>query len=119
MKESMPVSVALANSLADLEEACGLLRTPSPPALDAAAAILGRVVAEVAEARRGRPGGASAQTAELHGLQRVVRRARVLLEKASAYHEGWSARVRSLTGGYGPGGEPAAAITRGRLSVEG
>jgi hypothetical protein len=118
MKESMPGSVELSNSRAGLEEVCGLLRTPSPQALDAAAAILGRVVAEVREGRRGQC-GASPQPEEFYALRRAAGIASVLLDKASAYHAGWSARVRSLTGGYGPGGEPAVATVRGRLSVEG
>jgi hypothetical protein len=117
MKESMPGSAELSSSRAGLEEVCGLLRTPCPQALDDAAAILGRVVTEVAEARRQWLSGAPPE--EWHGLERAARLARVLLEKAAAYHAGWSARVRSLTGGYGPGGEPAAQIARGRLSVEG
>jgi hypothetical protein len=116
MKESIPGSVEWSSSRADLDEVCGLLRTPCPQALDRAAAILGKVVAEVAEARRR---GAPAPPEEYQGIRRAARLARVLLDKAAVYHAGWNAWLGSLTGGYGPGGEAAAPESRGRLSVEG
>ena len=119
MKEGMPESVELSNSRAGLEQVCALLTTPSPPALDEAAAILGKVAAEVADAGRRVRSGAPAQVEEYHRLRGTARVARILLEKAATYHAGWSACLGSLTGGYGPGGEAAARVLPGRLSIEG
>ncbi len=109
-------SEALSRSCADLDEVCALLGAPSPQALDTAAGILGRVVAEVARARGQRDG---AQGQEYRGIRRAARIARILLEKARAYHAGWNSRLGSLTEGYGPGGAAAAPMLRGRLSIEG
>jgi hypothetical protein len=119
MKEGMPGSVELSSSRAGLDQVCALLMTPSPEALDAAAAILGRVVADVAEAGRRVRSGAAAEAEEYRGIRRGVRRARILLEKASAYHAGWAAWLGSFTSGYGPGGAAQAPVARGRLSIEG
>jgi hypothetical protein len=117
MERRISGSAGLAASRASLDEVCGLLVTPSPEALDQAAAILGRVVAEVAETRRRQ--GSLEQWQEYEGIQSAARRARALLDKAAIYHAGWNAWLGSLTGGYGPGGAAAAPVSGGRLSVEG
>jgi hypothetical protein len=116
MKEGKPENVELSSSRASLARVCELLETPSPEALDQAEEILGRAVEEVAEARRR---GAPAQPEEYRGIGHAARLARVLLDRAAAYHAGWNAWVGILTGGYGPGGKAAAPVSRGRLSVEG
>lgn len=117
MTESIPQDVTLSGSRAALDEVCVLLATPSPQALHAAAGILGRVVAEMAEARGRRDGVAQRQ--QYRGIRRAAQVARILLEKAKAYHAGWNSRLGSLTEGYGPGGAAAAPMMRGRLSIEG
>jgi hypothetical protein len=113
----MPGSEGLTTCRAALAQVCALLETPSPQALDRAVAMLGEVVAEVAEARR--HGGAATQREEYRGIRRAARLARVLLDKAAAYHAGWNALLGSLTCGYGPGGQAATPVSPGRLSVEG
>jgi hypothetical protein len=119
MKGNASAKMGVSGSGASLEQVCALLVTPSPQALDEAAAILERVAAEVAEASRPARRGAPGQLQEYEGIQRRVRFARILLERAAAYHAGWSAWLGSLTGGYEPGGEAAGRVSRGRLSIEG
>jgi hypothetical protein len=113
----MPGNVGLSDSRAGLEQVCGLLLTPSAEALDAAAALLGSVVVEVAKARQTL--GPGPPTEDYEGIRRAARLARILLDKASTYHGGWHAWIGSRAGGYGPSGQVAALVSRGRLTVEG
>jgi hypothetical protein len=119
MKERLRGSDEYCSSRPGLDQVCLLLTTPSPEALDRAAAILDAVVAEIADARRGMQRERAAPLAEYQAIRRASRMARILLDKAAAFHAGWNARLRSLTAGYEPGGEAAASTWRGRLSVEG
>jgi len=102
-----------------VEQVCRLLVTPSPAVLDRAAAVLERAVGLMADwlKKEGRPG--EGQSTELRHLRRAAAQARALLEKAAAFHAGWTARLGSWTGGYQAGGEPAAVIRPGRIWVEG
>jgi len=117
MTENMPEAGEMSDIRAGLDEVCALLAKPSPQALDSAAAILSGVVADLSAARRRR--GRHAQRDEYRGIRRASRLARILLEKAAAYHAGWNAWLGSLTGGYCPGGAAAAPMARGRISIEG
>ncbi len=56
---------------------------------------------------------------ELQRLRQAAGRARKLLDKAAAYHAGWSAYLGSRAGGYQPGGEAAPLARPRRLLAEG
>ena len=109
----------LAEARAGIERFCDLLCTPSAAVLDGAAILIETAAAELALWRKRQHAPAEQDLVELRRLRRAARRARKLLERAAAYHAGWSAYLGSRTSGYQAGGEAAPLARPRRLLAEG
>jgi hypothetical protein len=105
----------------EVERACVLLASPSAEALDRCAGVLESACTDLARCQpwaRSVQGNPEAR-AEVDLLEAAVRRAGRLLKVARDYYMEWSSRWATLSSGYTPGGEVAAPIRRGLVSLTG
>jgi hypothetical protein len=105
----------------ELDRACGLLTTPSPPSMDACTAVLQAAAAQLAECRPewALQAGNAAALEEAWRLRRSFTRARSLLQHAADFHINW-VRIRgAMAGGYTARGEPAPVVHGSRICVQG
>ncbi len=121
----------LGEARAGVERFCLVLSTPSPAVLEGAAVLIEAAIAEVAAwrkrraawleeaARAAQAGPMEQDLMELRRIRRAAGRARKLLEKAAAYHAGWSAYLGTRAAGYQPSGEAAALPRPRRVLAEG
>jgi hypothetical protein len=118
---SMPQSVVdgLDRASQGLEQVCSVLLRPSPEVLDECAFRCQQAAAELASclphlhSARGRPKALAAA----QRLQAAIRSARLLLENAAAFHDGWRAILGAMSGGYTCQGEPAPVVVHSRRLV--
>jgi hypothetical protein len=105
-----------------LDQACALLLSPSPEALDLCTPLLQAAIAHVTacQAAIGSPAQAEPDaSAEGRRLHAAVRRARCLLEAAATYHQNWARRMGAMSAGYDGRGEPALVERGRRLILQG
>jgi hypothetical protein len=104
----------------ELNRAADLLISPTPEALDQTAALLRAATLELALVRGGLSPGAGLPAKEAaRGLRAAAHRASRLLEAAASFFGNWNRHLGAITGGYIPGGEPAAVVRRGHVSLHG
>jgi len=107
-------------ALLDLKEAEGLLRNPSPAALDRCAEVLGCAVSRLREWRAHRAQSANpAALAQARTLQTAIRRAARLLESAAEFRARWSRIAAVMCAGYTASGAPAVPARSGKVCVRG
>jgi C4-dicarboxylate-specific signal transduction histidine kinase len=106
---------------AEVDQACHLLISPSPAALDSCAHLLETARSRLAQLRpqlRQAAGNPAAQQ-EARRLRVAVMCAKRLLENACAFHVNWGRLLGALSAGYTERGDPAPAPRRGRICVQG
>jgi hypothetical protein len=105
----------------EVEEACGLLASPSAELLDRCAGVLESACSDLMTCRswvmdsHGNPEA----LAEARRLQASVRRASHLLQIARDYYQKWSHTWVAMTSGYTARGEAPAPVRRGLVSLMG
>lgn len=104
---------------ARVERVCGLLARPQPEVLDGTATLLEGAISELNEWRAQAASGTTTEIGEIRKIRELAGRARILLDKACAYHARWQAWLGSRAGGYQAGGEPAVVAAPGRVWIEG
>jgi hypothetical protein len=102
----------------NVRRTCEMLLSPTPEILDQCSVLLETTSRDLAGCRLQRDGGAAALPEALQ-LRAAVRHARVLLDQALSFHQGWTRRLGAITGGYTATGEPAAVNRGSRLAVRG
>ena len=107
----------MAAARAEVDAACRELLSPSPSGLDRSAARLEAATGRLNAARGVVDGGANVM--DVRGMQDSLRHARLLLDGAARFHQGWLARLGALSSGYTRGGIPAPVDRSGRVLVHG
>jgi hypothetical protein len=114
---------ALADIRAEVQQACDLLRAPSPAAVDRCAVAIGSAISRLREWRTQFQGHDKAANPpaleEALRLKATARRAGRLLRNAAEYHARWRQAVGAICAGYTASGAPAAAPQTGRLCLRG
>ena len=95
------------------EQACELLVTATPEALESCTDLLGAAVEKL------RFIGEIPDAAEARRLHFAVLKAAKLLQNAADYHAGWISWLDARTGGYGATGEPESMASRRLVCVRG
>ncbi len=120
----MPATEVVKRLLAvrsEVDQACSLLISPSPTALDSCSRLLETAKSRLAQLqphlRQGAGNPAARQ--EARRLRTAVTCAKRLLENASAFHVNWGRLLGSLSAGYTERGDPAPVPRRGRICVQG
>lgn len=120
----MPAAEVVERLLAvrsEVDQACKLLISPSPTALDSCSHLLetaGSRLAELQPQLRQGAGNPAARQ-EARRLRTAVVCAKRLLENASSFHVNWGRLLGALSAGYTERGDPAPAPRRGRICVQG
>ena len=111
----------LARAQAEIAQVGQLLLSPSPEALDQCTPLLHAAITEMNSHRLELDRRAPARLEFEQALQvrQSLQHVRLLLEGAARYYRNWMKRRDAMLGGYAPDGQPAAASTRGRLTMEG
>jgi hypothetical protein len=106
----------------ELNRAADLLVSPTPEALDQTTALLQAATLELAAVRAGLSPGVGLPAAAreaARGLRAASYRASRLLDAAADFFGNWNRYAGAITGGYIPGGEPAAVIRPGHVWLHG
>ncbi|MBZ5620888.1 MAG: hypothetical protein LAQ69_19485 [Acidobacteriia bacterium] len=105
----------------EVEQARGLLLSPSAEGMDHCSAVLESACCELAGCRPWLSGasGHPEVLVEAHRLQQAVRRAGGLLETAWDYYAQWNRTRSGWSAGYTPRGEPPPQIRRGLVCLTG
>lgn len=105
----------------EVDEACGLLISPSPSALDFCSRLLetaGSRLARLQPQLRQGAGNPIAQE-EARRLRTAVMCAQRLMENASSFYVNWSRLLGALSAGYTARGHPAPPPRHGRICIQG
>jgi hypothetical protein len=105
----------------EVEEACGLLASPSAEMLDRCARVLESACSDLVSCRSWLSGsqGNPEALAEARRLQASVRRASLLLQIARDYYQKWSQTWVAMTSGYTARGETPPPVRWGLVSLMG
>jgi len=120
----MPAAEVVESLLAvrsEVDQACALLISASPTALDSCTRRLeaaGSRLAQLQPELRRSAGSRTAQE-EARRLRAAVLCAGRLLENASRFHVNWGRLLGSLCAGYTARGDPAPVPHRGRICMQG
>jgi len=101
-----------------VRHACEMLLCPTPEVLDQCSILLEATARDLAGSRP-EPVANQPTLQEARLLHAAVRHARVLLDSAFAFRQGWSWRLGAITAGYTAGGEPARVDPGSRFAVRG
>lgn len=104
-----------------VDQACQLLISPTPAALDSCSRLLETAGSELAQLQpqlRQAAGNPTAQQ-EARRLRTAVMCVRRLLENASRFHVNWGRLLGALSAGYTARGDQAPVPRRGRICVQG
>ena len=112
------LQIELSRVRADVLRVCQMLLSPTPEVLDQCSVLLETTTKALAGCRPQPDGNAGALTEALK-LRAAVRRARLLLDTACAFHQAWIKRLSAMSGGYTAYGEPAVMDRGYRLAVRG
>jgi hypothetical protein len=104
-----------------LDRACGLLATPTPPSMDDCTAVLGAAASQLAECQPllALQTGNAAALEEAWRLKRSFTRAAKLLRHAAEFHTNWMALRGGMAGGYTACGQPAAVVHGSSICLQG
>ena len=102
---------------AELDRVCKLLESATPEAMDVSAETLESIARELGILFSA--GHKSIGIEEARRLRAGVRKARLLLERASRFHARCWDILAGMSGGYTRLGAPEAPSIRGRVSISG
>jgi hypothetical protein len=120
----MPAAEVVERLLAvrsEVDQACNLLISPSPTALDSCSHLLETAGSRLAELQPQLHQGAGNPAAqqEARRLRTAVMCAKVLLQNASSFHVNWGRLLGALSAGYNERGDPAPVSRHGRICLQG